>query len=84
SRTYLEWAEKNFQANGLSGRQHRLMQADCLQWLSQSNEQFDVIFIDPPTFSNSKRMENTFDVQRDHIELMKHLKRLLRKGGTIM
>ncbi|AOM42842.1 bifunctional 23S rRNA (guanine(2069)-N(7))-methyltransferase RlmK/23S rRNA (guanine(2445)-N(2))-methyltransferase RlmL [Xenorhabdus hominickii] len=84
SHTYLEWAEKNLQVNGLTGRQHRLIQADCLGWLSQSREQFDVIFIDPPTFSNSKRMEDTFDVQRDHIELMKQLKRLLRRGGTLM
>ncbi|MGV8004108.1 bifunctional 23S rRNA (guanine(2069)-N(7))-methyltransferase RlmK/23S rRNA (guanine(2445)-N(2))-methyltransferase RlmL [Photorhabdus temperata subsp. temperata] len=84
SRTYLEWAERNLQANGLSGRQHRLIQADCLAWLAQTHEQFDLIFIDPPTFSNSKRMEDTFDVQRDHIMLMKQLKRLLRRGGTLM
>lgn len=84
SRTYLEWAERNLQSNGLSGRQHRLIQADCLNWLAQTPEQFDLIFIDPPTFSNSKRMEDTFDVQRDHIDLMKHLKRMLRRGGTLM
>ena len=84
SRTYLEWAERNLRLNGLTGRQHRLMQADCLSWLRESNEQFDLIFIDPPTFSNSKRMEESFDVQRDHLDLMKQLKRLLRTGGTIM
>ncbi|CAE1144677.1 putative conserved AdoMet-dependent methyltransferase with RNA interaction domain [Serratia sp. Tan611] len=84
SRTYLEWAEKNLRANGLTGRQHRLIQADCLSWLHNAAEQFDVIFIDPPTFSNSKRMENTFDVQRDHVALMTDLKRLLRRNGTIM
>ncbi|AJJ64947.1 bifunctional 23S rRNA (guanine(2069)-N(7))-methyltransferase RlmK/23S rRNA (guanine(2445)-N(2))-methyltransferase RlmL [Yersinia aldovae] len=84
SRTYLEWAEKNLRANGLTGQQHRLIQADCLSWLSNTDEQFDVIFIDPPTFSNSKRMETTFDVQRDHLVLMKELKRLLRRKGTIM
>ncbi|QHP54552.1 bifunctional 23S rRNA (guanine(2069)-N(7))-methyltransferase RlmK/23S rRNA (guanine(2445)-N(2))-methyltransferase RlmL [Pectobacterium carotovorum subsp. carotovorum] len=84
SRTYLEWAEKNLRVNGLTGRQHRLIQADCLSWLHNAHEQFDVIFIDPPTFSNSKRMEESFDVQRDHLELMKDLKRLLRRGGTIM
>ncbi|WP_126533280.1 bifunctional 23S rRNA (guanine(2069)-N(7))-methyltransferase RlmK/23S rRNA (guanine(2445)-N(2))-methyltransferase RlmL [Serratia rubidaea] len=84
SRTYLEWAEKNLRANGLTGRQHRLIQADCLSWLHNAAEQFDVIFIDPPTFSNSKRMENTFDVQRDHLALMTDLKRLLRRNGTIM
>ncbi|MBN3097212.1 bifunctional 23S rRNA (guanine(2069)-N(7))-methyltransferase RlmK/23S rRNA (guanine(2445)-N(2))-methyltransferase RlmL [Pectobacterium brasiliense] len=84
SRTYLEWAEKNLRVNGLTGRQHRLIQADCLSWLHNASEQFDVIFIDPPTFSNSKRMEESFDVQRDHLALMKDLKRLLRRGGTIM
>lgn len=84
SRTYLEWAEKNLQANGLTGRQHRLIQADCLSWLANSTEQFDLIFIDPPTFSNSKRMDGTFDVQRDHVQLITHLKRLLRRGGTVM
>ncbi|MCA5918829.1 bifunctional 23S rRNA (guanine(2069)-N(7))-methyltransferase RlmK/23S rRNA (guanine(2445)-N(2))-methyltransferase RlmL [Pectobacterium brasiliense] len=84
SRTYLEWAEKNLRVNGLTGRQHRLIRADCLSWLHNANEQFDVIFIDPPTFSNSKRMEESFDVQRDHLALMKDLKRLLRRGGTIM
>ncbi|MDF7630007.1 bifunctional 23S rRNA (guanine(2069)-N(7))-methyltransferase RlmK/23S rRNA (guanine(2445)-N(2))-methyltransferase RlmL [Erwiniaceae bacterium L1_55_4] len=84
SRTYLEWAERNLRLNGLTGRQHRLMHADCLSWLRDSDEQFDLIFIDPPTFSNSKRMEDDFDVQRDHMVLMQNLKRLLRRGGTIM
>lgn len=84
SRTYLEWAERNLRLNGLTGRSHRLMQADVLAWLRDTDEQFDVIFIDPPTFSNSKRMDDAFDVQRDHLRLMKDLKRLLRKGGTIM
>ncbi|MDG1642483.1 bifunctional 23S rRNA (guanine(2069)-N(7))-methyltransferase RlmK/23S rRNA (guanine(2445)-N(2))-methyltransferase RlmL [Klebsiella huaxiensis] len=84
SRTYLEWAERNLRLNGLTGRAHRLMQADVLGWLRESTEQFDLIFIDPPTFSNSKRMEDAFDVQRDHLRLMTDLKRLLRKGGTIM
>ncbi|HBY6604172.1 TPA: bifunctional 23S rRNA (guanine(2069)-N(7))-methyltransferase RlmK/23S rRNA (guanine(2445)-N(2))-methyltransferase RlmL [Klebsiella pneumoniae] len=84
SRTYLEWAERNLRLNGLTGRAHRLMQADVLGWLRESTEQFDLIFIDPPTFSNSKRMEDAFDVQRDHIRLMTDLKRLLRKGGAIM
>ncbi|WP_054179349.1 bifunctional 23S rRNA (guanine(2069)-N(7))-methyltransferase RlmK/23S rRNA (guanine(2445)-N(2))-methyltransferase RlmL [Trabulsiella odontotermitis] len=84
SRTYLEWAERNLRLNGLTGRAHRLLQADVLGWLREADEQFDLIFIDPPTFSNSKRMEDTFDVQRDHLRLMTDLKRLLRKGGTIM
>jgi 23S rRNA (guanine2445-N2)-methyltransferase / 23S rRNA (guanine2069-N7)-methyltransferase len=58
SRTYLEWAERNLRLNGLTGRAHRLMQADVLGWLRETDEQFDLIFIDPPTFSNSKRMED--------------------------
>lgn len=84
SRTYLEWADRNLKQNGLSGKQHRLIQADCLVYLRESDEQFDVIFIDPPTFSNSKRMSDTFDVQRDHLDLMQNLKRLLRPNGVIM
>lgn len=84
SNTYLEWAKENMKLNGQVGRQHRFEQADCLQWLETSTAQFDLIFIDPPTFSNSKRMEQSFDVQRDHIQLMKNLKRLLRAGGTIV
>lgn len=84
SRTYLEWAERNLRENGLTGRQHRLIHADCLTWLHESDERFDLIFIDPPTFSNSKRMENSFDVQRDHLDLMVDLKRLLRKEGRIV
>ena len=84
SRTYLEWAERNLRINGLTGRQHRLLHADCLSWLRESDEQFDLIFIDPPTFSNSKRMEADFDVQRDHLMLLQNLKRMLRRSGTIM
>ncbi|MEH0690366.1 bifunctional 23S rRNA (guanine(2069)-N(7))-methyltransferase RlmK/23S rRNA (guanine(2445)-N(2))-methyltransferase RlmL [Vibrio cholerae] len=84
SKTYLDWAKENMALNGQVGRQHRFEQADCLQWLEKSTAQFDLIFIDPPTFSNSKRMEQSFDVQRDHIQLMSQLKRLLRTDGTIV
>ncbi|MDO4699042.1 MAG: bifunctional 23S rRNA (guanine(2069)-N(7))-methyltransferase RlmK/23S rRNA (guanine(2445)-N(2))-methyltransferase RlmL, partial [Pasteurellaceae bacterium] len=84
SKTYLNWAEQNLDLNDLNGRHHRLIQEDCLQWLATCRERFEVIFVDPPTFSNSKRMENTWDVQRDHIELMKQLKRILTANGTIV
>ena len=84
SRTYLEWADRNLKQNGLTGNKHRLIQADCLLYLAQSDAQFDLIFIDPPTFSNSKRMQDTFDVQRDHLKLMADLKRLLRPNGVIV
>ncbi|UJF18089.1 bifunctional 23S rRNA (guanine(2069)-N(7))-methyltransferase RlmK/23S rRNA (guanine(2445)-N(2))-methyltransferase RlmL [Vibrio sp. SS-MA-C1-2] len=84
SKTYLSWAERNMKLNGKVGRQHQYIQADCLKWLKEAKQQYDLIFIDPPTFSNSKRMEGTFDIQRDHQYLMKNLKRLLRENGTIV
>lgn len=84
SNTYLNWAEQNLELNDLSLRHNRLFQADCLQWLAECRERFELIFVDPPTFSNSKRMDNSWDVQRDHIELMKQLKRILTADGTIV
>lgn len=84
SKTYLDWAKENMALNGQVGRQHQYVQADCLQWLEKATGQYDLIFIDPPTFSNSKRMEQSFDVQRDHIQLMTNLKRILRPNGTIV
>ena len=84
SNTYLNWAEQNLLLNDIEGKQHKLIQADCLQWLEQCNRQFDLIFVDPPTFSNSKRMEDSWDVQRDHIKLMTNLKRILRPNGTVV
>ncbi|AKD41133.1 TPA: bifunctional 23S rRNA (guanine(2069)-N(7))-methyltransferase RlmK/23S rRNA (guanine(2445)-N(2))-methyltransferase RlmL [Pasteurella multocida] len=84
SNTYLNWAEQNLLLNELEGKQHKLIQADCLQWLARCDRQFDLIFVDPPTFSNSKRMEDSWDVQRDHIKLMTQLKRILRPNGTIV
>ena len=84
SNTYLNWAEQNLLLNDIEGKQHKLIQADCLQWLEKCDRQFDLIFVDPPTFSNSKRMEDSWDVQRDHIKLMTNLKRILRPNGTIV
>ena len=84
SNTYLNWAEQNLLLNDIEGKQHKLIQANCLQWLEKCDRQFDLIFVDPPTFSNSKRMEDSWDVQRDHIKLMKNLKRILRPNGTIV
>ncbi|MGC9402206.1 bifunctional 23S rRNA (guanine(2069)-N(7))-methyltransferase RlmK/23S rRNA (guanine(2445)-N(2))-methyltransferase RlmL [Vibrio genomosp. F10] len=84
SNTYLDWAKDNMTLNGKVGREHQFEQADCLKWLSNTDKQYDLIFIDPPTFSNSKRMDQSFDIQRDHIQLMTELKRLLREEGTIV
>ncbi|GLS84612.1 bifunctional 23S rRNA (guanine(2069)-N(7))-methyltransferase RlmK/23S rRNA (guanine(2445)-N(2))-methyltransferase RlmL [Paraferrimonas haliotis] len=84
SRTYLAWAQENFSLNKLSGRQYQFIQADCLKWIDDCTTEFDLIFIDPPTFSNSKRMDTTFDVERDHVALLTGLKRILSAGGEII
>lgn len=84
SNTYLNWAEQNLLLNNIEGKQHKLIQADCLQWLAKCERRFDLIFVDPPTFSNSKRMEDSWDVQRDHLKLMDNLKRILHPHGTVV
>ena len=86
SQTYTEWAIGNFERNQMSGSTNLVEQADCLQWLEQPRrERYDVIFLDPPTFSNSKRMESdSFDVQRDHAWLIRKTARLLADGGVLL
>ena len=92
SRTYLDWAQRNLSINGLSvnaqaGRQHALVQADCREWLQDSvaqRERYDLIFLDPPTFSNSKRMEGVLDVERDHGSLIDACAKLLAPGGLLV
>ncbi len=85
SHTYLNWAEQNLELNEFrEGRQHKIVQADCLQWLTKCKQQYDLIFVDPPTFSNSKRMEDSWDVQRDHVKLFTDLAHILRPNGTII
>lgn len=82
SKTYLDWAKDNFKLNGLNGA-YNFIHADCVKWLTENNKQFDLMFIDPPSFSNSKRMEGTWDVQRDHVELLSHAVRNLSEKGVI-
>ncbi|HHC71492.1 MAG TPA: bifunctional 23S rRNA (guanine(2069)-N(7))-methyltransferase RlmK/23S rRNA (guanine(2445)-N(2))-methyltransferase RlmL [Thiotrichales bacterium] len=86
SRTYLEWAGRNMALNGFTGAEHRRVRADCLQWLRESDdrERYDLIFLDPPSFSTSKRMQGTFDVQRDHVWLIRTAMRLLTPGGLLI
>lgn len=83
SNTYLGWARKNLALNGLVDRKHRLEQGDCLQWLKQDTRHYDLIFMDPPTFSNSKRMRGVFDVQEAHVELITQAMARLRRGGVL-
>ncbi|QSA98307.1 bifunctional 23S rRNA (guanine(2069)-N(7))-methyltransferase RlmK/23S rRNA (guanine(2445)-N(2))-methyltransferase RlmL [Methylococcus sp. EFPC2] len=88
SNTYLEWAKRNLELNGVSGKQHELIQADCLGWLeaeaAKRTRRYDLIFLDPPTFSNSKRMSGAFDVQRDHVALIEQAASLLAPGGVLI
>jgi 23S rRNA (guanine2445-N2)-methyltransferase / 23S rRNA (guanine2069-N7)-methyltransferase len=87
SATYLEWAENNLALNGFSGPDHELIQDDCIAWLKTAvaeRRQFDLIFLDPPTFSNSKRMTDILDVQRDHRELIDRCMALLAPGGKLV
>ena len=83
SNTYLQWARRNFKLNDVDERKHQLVQADCFAWLQACREPFDIILLDPPSFSNSKRMEGVLDVQRDHVALIRRCMELLSPGGTL-
>ncbi len=82
SRTYLDWARRNLSLNGFSDK-NRLEQGDVMAWLQANRDEYDLIFIDPPTFSNSKRMEGIFDVQRDQVELIDLAMARLAPGGVL-
>ena len=85
SQTYLDWAERNMAANGFAGKAHSFARADVMKWITEarrSGKRYDLIFVDPPTFSNSKAMgKRTWDVQRDHVELLIGVSRLLSEEG---
>ncbi len=84
SRTYVDWAKRNLAINGLRG-EHAFVQEDCLAWLAEgSGGPWDLIFLDPPTFSNSKRMDREFDVQRDHVDLIRATLKRLAPGGLLL
>jgi 23S rRNA (guanine2445-N2)-methyltransferase / 23S rRNA (guanine2069-N7)-methyltransferase len=83
SRTYLDWLRRNLRHNDLSEKSHRVLQADCLVWLQDCQEQFDLVLLDPPSFSNSKRMAQSFDVQRDHPALVSAAMAVLRPSGVL-
>ena len=88
SRTYLDWAERNMERNGFTGDEHEYVQADVVRWISEqrrTRNRWDLVFCDPPTFSNSKRMgRDSFDVQRDHAELLIGVSRLLTADGVCL
>jgi 23S rRNA (guanine2445-N2)-methyltransferase / 23S rRNA (guanine2069-N7)-methyltransferase len=87
SNTYLDWAHENLLLNGFGDAKHELYRADCLLWLEEQEPKgprFDLIFVDPPTFSNSKRMEGVLDVQRDHVGMIRRSLKLLRPSGRLV
>ncbi len=87
SNTYLDWAHDNLLLNGFAGPEHELRREDCRKWLEEEatrGPRFDLIFLDPPTFSNSKRMQGVLDVQRDHAVMIRHALQLLRPAGRLV
>jgi 23S rRNA (guanine2445-N2)-methyltransferase / 23S rRNA (guanine2069-N7)-methyltransferase len=87
SRTYLDWAKRNLALNELATPAHGFVQANCLTWLEEQRtaaRRWDVMFVDPPTHSRSKRMTEDFDVQRDHVKLLNLARELLTPRGTIV
>jgi 23S rRNA (cytosine1962-C5)-methyltransferase len=86
SNTYLDWLEDNLELNGLSSARHTLLRADALAWVEAQRtepERYDLVVCDPPSFSTSKRMKGTLDVQRDHVRLLQALRELLAPGGIL-
>ncbi|MBM9614593.1 bifunctional 23S rRNA (guanine(2069)-N(7))-methyltransferase RlmK/23S rRNA (guanine(2445)-N(2))-methyltransferase RlmL [Desulfobulbus rhabdoformis] len=84
SETYLTRAQSNLALNGFGGPLHQVIEADCLAWLKKTNDRFGVIFLDPPTFSNSRHRKQTFDIQKDHRELIEEAMRHLAKAGVLI
>jgi 23S rRNA (cytosine1962-C5)-methyltransferase len=84
SNTYLDWAKRNMDRNGFTGKEHQYVRADVKEWLARPvSATYGLIILDPPTFSNSKAMEDILDVQRDHVELITACLKRLKPGGTL-
>jgi len=87
SRTYLDWTQRNLRRNGFDDAKHQLVQADCREWLAQAgraSDRYDLVFLDPPTFSNSKRMEGVLDIERDHAALIDACMAVLESAGVLV
>jgi 23S rRNA (guanine2445-N2)-methyltransferase / 23S rRNA (guanine2069-N7)-methyltransferase len=87
SNTYLDWAAENFRLNQMPETKHELVRADCREWQQAALRErrvFDLIYCDPPTFSNSKRMQGVLDVQRDHAQMIDECMQLLAPGGVLV
>jgi len=84
SNTYLNWSKENYKLNNIIDKNHFFIQNDCLEWLKHQDKKYDLIFLDPPSFSNSKRMEHNFSIQRDHVNLLTLTLSLLEKDGILI
>jgi len=85
SKGYLEWARRNLELNDLDDRRHEFIRADAREWLRNNRgRRYDLIFLDPPSFSRSKRMQGTLDIQRDHPELIRATMELLAEDGELL
>jgi len=96
SNGYIGWAGRNFHLNNMDAIDHALLRADCLEWLAEVSDrtsgkasnsatsEYDLIFLDPPTFSNSKKMESVLDIHRDHPDLIQQAMAILAPGGTLV
>lgn len=84
STTYLEWARKNLANNGFETETHKTIKSDCLTWLKEATSRYDLIFMDPPTFSNTKSKWKTFDIQHDHVELINAAMKVLTQDGLLI
>lgn len=86
SNTYLDWARRNLEVNGADLDRHRLVRADCRDWLALAAKkqlEFDLILLDPPSFSNTKGKQGEFVVQRDHVDLVRACAAVLADGGVL-
>ena len=83
SNTYIGWAQDNFSLNNVSRSEHQLVRADCIDWLQNCRQGFDLIMLDPPSFSNSKSLDRDFDVQKDHQKLIKRCMEILNPHGIL-
>ncbi|NLK14018.1 MAG: hypothetical protein GX313_04645 [Spirochaetales bacterium] len=87
SATYTEWAQANLAANGFVGPNYPCVNADAFEYVKDALEEkriYDLIIFDPPSFSNSRKMEHDFDIVRDHVRWLHALSGILKKGGTII
>ena len=85
SNTYVKWSEANFQINGINIEKHKIVREDVFKYLDQQGEQsFDVIYLDPPTFSNSKKMDQILDIQRDQNKLVTAAMKMLKHDGLLI